>query len=292
MKRTSALLLLLLLTWCPVRVLFSAGQLPAAAVETGAPAVPEPGTATAAGDVIIRSHSPNGISSYDQKRHLGRISGDVHVTQEGEDFILYADEVMYDEKNQLALARVGLRVETRSSTINGDQLRASFVTRQITISGHVTMKAHGAGDGIHVEKPVKTPTPSGPRRPVQISCDKLDYNYGTHQAVLSGGITVHSGDMTAVCDQITYDEARNIAELRGNVRFSNGPQQTIRAPSLTVWLDQDMVKATRPELHIVPDHSTPQPGTTPAPSVNFGEAPQLPEDVVQAFATPLPEPGH
>ncbi|MDF2441591.1 MAG: hypothetical protein JWN98_2575, partial [Abditibacteriota bacterium] len=67
------------------------------------------------GDVHIYNH-PSGRATYDQAKGIHRLWRDVRVTQDGEDFILYSDELTFFEKENLATATGKPRVESRDST--------------------------------------------------------------------------------------------------------------------------------------------------------------------------------
>lgn len=244
------------------------------------------------GDIRI-SNSQNGTASYDTKRGISIITGDVRVTQVGEDFILYADKIVYNENTNQAEATGRLKVETRDSTIVGLKMRANFDTKVITITDKVEMRSHGTDDGI------KGSASSSKKRSIRgdvtgkasrMTCDRIDFNYDIREAVITGNIRMMQGKNEGTCDTIVFDEENNIAELRGNVRFTNGERQTFRSQKVIIWLDEDKMHAPsdtkQPTTIVIP----PKKSSTPSQArTNF---PAPPSDNIFDFeetpATPAP----
>ena len=132
-------------------ILFSAGMT-LAQRETKPPAKP-PEKVVKGGDVILRSQG----GTHDDVKGISRLTGNVTVRQDGEDFVLYADTLTYDRNLNQAVATGNLKLETTESTITGNALRANFDAKQIVITGKVTMNSHGKEDG--VKKPPATNKP-------------------------------------------------------------------------------------------------------------------------------------
>ena len=178
----------------------------------------------------------------DLEREVRHAVRHVQVCQEGEDFIFYADEVTQFEKDNIALARLNMRVESRDSTIIGDLLRADFSDKRMTLTGNVVMKSHGKGDGLKGSEGAKSVRGEVLHKPSTLSCDRLDYNYETKQATLSGNIRMRQGENFGTCDRILFDEGRNIVRLIGNVSFVNGDRQIIKVPEMTIWIDKNIIQ--------------------------------------------------
>ena len=205
--------------------------------QTLAPAtIPKTAVRTAQrGDVRIRN-AADGTTVSDFARGVSRITKNVVVTQVGEDFILRADEIVYNETSNEAIGRGNLRIDSRNSTITGAALRIDFDTKQIVITGNVVMNSHAQGNGIQSNRDIK-------RKPSKIECDRVDYNYENLQAVVTGTIKLTQEKNVGTCDRITFDEEKNYARLEGNVVFRNTSNgQTLRSPFVEVWIDDNIAQ--------------------------------------------------
>lgn len=254
---------------------------PTAAPPADAPApAATPAARAQRGDVRIRN-AKDGTAVYDNRRGISRITKNVTVTQEGEDFILRAEEIVYNENTNEAIGRGNLRVESRDSTIVGDGIRADFDRKVITISGRVVMNSHGQGNGLRSNRDAK-------RKPSQITCDRLDYNYETRQAIVTGHILITQEKNVGTCERILFDEERNYAQLQGAATFRNtGTGQTIKSSDVEVWIDDNVVRASNRTTVTSPDKRTPRPA---APRTAVPPPAALPDDLGDQFGRPLPPP--
>jgi lipopolysaccharide export system protein LptA len=257
------------------------------------PAAARPAPASKGSNVRIRNH-PQGQTVFDYDKRIHRVTRNVVVTQDGEDFILYADELTHYELDEVATARKNLKVESRDSTITGGTLRADFGEKVITLTGNVVMRSHGSKDGI---KPTSGSQAGGSKLRQEVlhkasvlRCDRIDYSYDTREAVLSGNIRMTQGANTGTCERIVFDEARNIAQMQGAVVFSNAKGQTMRTRNMTIWLDNSMVQSeTRTTIDIPDTNDKPRAARTPV--ANFKPAPTLPPGIVNdPVRTPAPAP--
>ena len=232
------------------------------------------------GDVILKSQG----GMHDDAKGIARLTGSVVVRQEGEEFILYADSVTYDRNTNRAVANGNLRVETKDSTITGLALRADFDTKHIIISGNVVMDSHGKNTGM------KTTPKKGPcdalgdvsRKPSKMLCNTIDFNYDIQEALVTGNIRLTQGETKGTCRQIVFDEENNVAELKGDVIFTDKKGQTFQTDTLIVWFDSDKMDFRGPVTlkgKNQEEDTKPEPGKTPAPAQpkrNFGAPPEVP----------------
>ena len=235
------------------------------------------------GAIRIRNDKANGTAFVDLKQGVRRLTKDVVVTQEGEDFILYADELTHYEKQNVAIARQNLRVESRDSTITGKVMRADFDSKTITLTEDVLMRSHGESDGVQAtadeKKAGQALRGEVLHKASSLTCDRIDYNYENQQALLTGNIRMRQGDNFGTCDQIVFDEARNIARLIGNVKFANGKRQTFNVPELTLYIDEDKVSAPNNVNITIPNPKGENADKPRAPKVEFAPAPELPDEI-------------
>ena len=184
-----------------------------------------------------------GSTSYTDKDELTVFTKDVTATQVGENFILYAQRAVSSNKTNTATATQDLRIETRDSTIRGEQLYADFNKKVFSITGSVRITSYGENDGVAPDAAAPRRTEQK-RKPVRISCDRLDWNYDTRQATLVGNIRIVSEDSVGTCKQIIYDETKNAARLLGDVRFGNPKRQQFLADELLVFIDTGAIQNT------------------------------------------------
>ncbi len=214
------------------------------------PAPPEkPDTAAPAKDAApkkpegkVRLEAGEGgskISNYDTG--ISELNGDVTITQDGEDFILYAQKVIHSDPKNQATASGKLRVETRDSTIKAVKMFADFNTKIISMVDSVVISSYGEGDGIQTEGQVEKRA-GKKRKPVRIACDRLDWNYDTQQATLVGNIRIVQGDSVGTSNQIIYDEPKNAARLLGDVKFGNTQRQQFLTDELTLFVDSGLTQ--------------------------------------------------
>lgn len=244
------------------------------------------------GVVTIRN-SPQGKAVYDDQRGIARITKDVRVTQAGEDFILYADDVTYNRTKNQAIATGNIRVETRDSTIRGTSIFADFDTKIISITGNVTMSSHGEKDGIvNSRRGFRNDVV---HKPSSLFCKRIDWNYQNRQALITGDIRMVQKANVGTCDRIRFDERQNIALLEGNVVFDDAEKgRLMRTSELTVFIDEDQVQTTKSTVVIVkPENATQSatPRPTPAPAFTFQPKESIGDDVLKQFnVTPAPVP--
>ena len=278
MKRP--LILALLLATAPAVAVAQAQPQTPAKTEPVAPATAATAPATEvspkkrSGEVRI-STGKGGTKTTNLETGISEINGDVVMTQDGEDFILYAQKVVNSDTKKQATATGKLRVETRDSTIRAARMFADFNTKIISMIDSVVISSYDEGDGIQTDGKIAERAKKK-RKPVRIACDRLDWNYDTQQAVLVGNIRIVQGDASGTCSQIIYDETTNAARLLGDVRFGNADRRRFLTDELILFVDSGQtqttaaVNLTGPVNNVADDKTKPatKPAETfPAPSV-------------------------
>lgn len=254
---------------------------------------PSGASTTRSGNVIIKN-SPSGTAEYDDNLGVARLTKDVTVTQVGEGFILRAQTLTYSRPRNVALASGNLRIETRDSTLRGEQLSGDFNTKVFRLSGRVVISAHGKNDGVApASRNLRADLES---KPVRISCNRADWNYDTQQAVLGGNIRMVQEKTVGTCDRIQYDERQNIVRLEGNVRFVDKTGNTIEADEIVYYVDSGRIAIKGTPIIKFKNEEFSTPGrttkTTPKPRETFAAPPRISNDVLKQFdLTPAPIPG-
>ena len=221
-----------------------------------------------------------GEVTLDLERKVRHAVRNVQLWQEGEDFILYAEDVTHYGTDNTGTARGNLHLESRDSTIIGDLLQADFTEKMMTLTGNVVLKSHGEKDGLRGQGDGKTVRGEVLHKPSSLTCERLDYDYETRQATLTGSIRMRQGENFGTCDRILFDEARNIVRLIGNVKFINGDRQTIEVPEMTIWIDKNMIQSPGISTRI-PDRKGRGNARTPRKPENLGDAPSLPPEILE-----------
>lgn len=273
----------------PLSLCLSSGVLVAAvwgqsskkpAPKAKAPAAP---SASRDGNVTLRGES----SSFDDITGIARFSKNVTVTQGGEDFILYAQDVIYNRAQNRAVATGSLRVETRDCTIRGARIDADFDEKKIVFTGSVTMTTRGKGDGI-------TGNSTGFRsqlsqKPAKILSSRADWDYEDRQGIMTGSIRMIQGDSSGTCERINYDETQNVAELLGGVQFRDKSNRFFTTPKLTIYINSSKLVAENPvRFSFGPNKAAaPTPRALKTPILNVKPAPNISDDDIKLFDTPL-----
>lgn len=246
----------------------SAKPLASATTLTGAPLFQRDG------DVIIRA-AAGGI--YDEARDVARITKDVRVTQEGEDFVLLCQQIVYDRGRNGAVATGNPKISTRDTSISGARLQADFNRKVVVMTGNVELRSRGKGDGLKSNS-----SPVSRSKPSRLTCDRVEYNYETRDAIITGSIHMMQDTTSGTCDKVLFDEENNIVTMQGRAKFVNTQGQTIESPELKVWLDSGVAQSLRDtNIRIKPrTNGTPIPR---APKGAVEAVPQLPEELLRDF---------
>ncbi len=247
----------------------------------------------------------NGQNSlYDGATDTSKLTGNVSVTQVGEDFILYAQSLVYSKPQNRAVATEKLRVVTRESTIRGLRIDADFDTKVLTMTGNVVINTYGKGDGITGNRP-GTARAELASKPSKLLCDRVDWDYETRQAVLIGNIRMEQGKNRGTCERIEFDERQNVAKLKGNVRFTDDKGQTYSTPDLTIYNNENRIETGRSILRILPNTAPKAAPRAPKPPIPIKKAPVISDEDLKIFGgkpapipafkpepapTPVPEP--
>lgn len=242
---------------------------------------PQDGEVLVTGDNVV-SDDATGIST---------LTGKVTVTQVGEDFILYAQKLVYDSRKNRASASGNLRIETRDSTIRGVRVDANFDTKILSLTGNVAVSSHGKGDGITGNRKTEGVRDDLSRKASKLTCNRVDWDYETREAVLWGNLRMVQGKSSGTCDRILYDEGQNVAQLLGNVRFTDEKGQVFNTPDLTVYIDEDRMETKRARIQIKPNRGTETAPRPSKPAVRPKKAPQITDEDLKVFDfTPAPPP--
>lgn len=268
---------------------------PAVAMAQTAPATAPPADdaatpAESAGKVRLEA-GEGGTKTSNYDTGLSELNGDVIVTQDGEDFILYAQKVVHSDRKNQATATGDLRVETRDSTIRAVKMFVDFNTKIISMVESVVISSYDEGDGIQTDG-MAARRAEKKRKPVRIACDRLDWNYETKQAVLVGNIRIVQGESVGTCNQIIYDEPKNAARLLGDVKFGNTKSQQFLTDELTLFVDSGLtqtnagVRLVGPVNNVADDKNKPAPQQT-KPLEAFPEPALIGDDAT--FPSPPPD---
>jgi lipopolysaccharide export system protein LptA len=259
------------------------------AAKTATPKNPAPDK-TKVGAVTVRGET----SIYDDVTKTSQLTGKVVVTQTGEDFILYAQSLVYNKTKNWAVASGSLRVETRDSTITAARIDADFDTKTLVMTGKVVVSSHGKGDGITGNRKGDSLRSRWGEKSSKIYCDRVDWDYETHEATLTGKngrIRIEQDKSSGTCERILYDERQNVAQLLGKVRFKDADGQIFNTPNLTIYIDENRIATGNATVTIPRDQ---KPDATPRPTkapVREKKAPQITDDDMRLFnLTPPPIP--
>ena len=217
-----------------------ATKTPATKTPANAPIADAATAPVKAGEVRLEA-GEGGTKTSNYETGISEINGNVTITQDGEEFILYARKVVNSQRKNQATATGELRVETRDSTIRAVKMFADFNTKIISMLDSVVISSYDEGDGIQTDGQLQKRIEKK-RKPVRIACDRLDWNYETKQAILVGNLRIVQGDSVGTCNQIIYDEPENAARLLGDVKFGNTQSQRFLTDELTLFVDSGLTQ--------------------------------------------------
>lgn len=271
----------------PLSVCLTSGVLVAAVWGQGGkkPAEKPPAAPSASqpGNVIIRGEN----SSFNDQTGIARFSGNVTVAQGGEDFILYAQDVIYNRAQNRAIATGKLRVETRDCTIRGERIEADFNEKKIVFTGSVALTTRAKGDGISGNRQGFREQVT--QKPAKIYSARADWDYEDRQGVMTGNLRMTQGDGSGTCERINYDETQNVAQLVGNVRFRDKRNRVFNTPNLTIYINESRLVAEDSVFSFPAErNASPTPRATKTPILRVPPPPRISDDDLKLFATPLP----
>jgi lipopolysaccharide export system protein LptA len=236
---------------------------------------------------------------YVKEQSLFILKGNVVVRQDGEDMVMHSDSAVYKRDANTATATGNLKVDTRDSTITGKNLNADFDSKHVVITGQVFMRSHGEKDGLpEKEKTKKDPAAAVDalsRKPSNMWCDKMDFNYDIQEAIVTGNIKIKQDKTNGTCKQVIFDEANNRAELKGNVVFIDDEGQQFKCELMRVWFDTGNIKVLStyefrsPNKKKDPDKTQPDKSAAPPKKHEFGDEPKLPEGLTTANEDAKPD---
>ena len=250
-----------------------------------APAKPAGGD----GMFTIRNDRVGGTTTYDTERNLGHMTKNIVITQTGEDVVIYAQDATFDRNRNVANATIGLKVETRDSTITGQKLFADFNQRSATITGDVVIRSHGKNDGVAAGL-----RGEAGKKPITVKCDRVDWDYDIRQATATGSIHIFQAANRGTCQKIVYDERANIINLLGNVRFTDDQGNIFTGQSIIIYLQEGRIAGPGIKWQAKgnPGLNNPTPTKPRAPKnpTKFAPAPTLPPDLIGPVVPPPPAP--
>ncbi|PQV65328.1 Lipopolysaccharide-assembly, LptC-related [Abditibacterium utsteinense] len=242
----------------------------------------------------VRLNGENG--DFNDATGIGHLTKNVTVTQVGEDFILYAQDLLYNRKENRAIATGNLRVDTADSTIRGARIDADFDTKTIIITGNVTITTHGKKDGIIGNR--EDLRAKLQQKPARILCERADWDYEERQATITGNVRMTQEENSGTCERILYDEPQHVAQLIGRVRFVDKNGRIFNTPNLTIYINQSRIVAKNPRMGFNrPSNAVSQPQAPKVPVLKVQPPPQISNEDLKQFdvkppplPTPRPEP--
>lgn len=245
--------------------------------------------ASQSGNIVLRN-SPLGTSIYDDKLQIAKLTKDVTVTQSGERFIVYCQELTYYRRSNTAVAIGNLRIETQDSTLRGLELKADFNAKTFELLGQVSISTHGKNDGVTPES--ASLNDQFRNKPSKIYGARGVWDYETRAGVLTGQIRMKQEQNSGTCDKIDYEEEANVAELTGKVSFLDAKGNRFRAKRLIFDIDSGRIQPFGGVLYFKNDATT-SPQATPRPSKSRTPIPKVPPlniPIIRNAPTPLPTP--
>lgn len=213
--------------------------------------------------------------SYTEKTGIYDLRGDVWF--KSEDTTLTTDYATYNKATKIASSPGPLKVVDTLNTVTGNTGTAFYNTKDIKLRGNVVIVARPRDADL-------TAPEGSPRRqfdaPATITCETVDYNWGTRVAFLTGGLKVVQKNRTVTADKATYDGRLERVTLEGNVYYTTTQGDKARFTKAIINMkkgEEDFHgenasgEFTTDELEDTPATppaapGTPAPGTAPTPT--------------------------
>jgi len=163
---------------------------------------------------------------------------------------MVSDKVEYDEESRIASSPGKLSISDPECDITGDRGSADFRKRIGVVEGNVVL----------LVKPKKTEQDTADSNSVKsklkesttITCDRLEYNYRTKVATITGNVVFKQTGRSATAQKAVYDDKKQFLTLSGNVKGIDEKGQTFAAPDSVVislkkgeeWIEAPNASAT------------------------------------------------
>lgn len=152
---------------------------------------------------------------YVERTGIYDLIGNVRFTSE--DTVMTTEAATYSKKTKIASSPGSLKIEDTLNTVVGKTGTAYYQTRDIKLRGDVLITVRPKDQDKNLPE-------DSPRRqfdsPANITCQSLDYNWGSRVGVLTGGLTVKQKDRTVTADKATYFGKEEQIRLEGNVIYT------------------------------------------------------------------------
>jgi|GEM_PF-5930245 lipopolysaccharide assembly outer membrane protein LptD (OstA) len=160
---------------------------------------------------------------------IHQMSGGVRFVSE--DTILTTDAAGYNEKTGIASSPGKVQIEDTFNNITGNTGTAYYKTRDAKFRGNVVIIAK--------PRPENLSAPEGSARkqfdsPATITCESVDYNWGTRIAELTGNLKIVQKDRTVTALTAVYDGKNEIVTLQGNVVYKDSKGQNFTAQKVVM----------------------------------------------------------
>ncbi|MFQ6134026.1 MAG: LptA/OstA family protein [Armatimonadota bacterium] len=188
--------------------------------------------------------------SRDGKTKITTLRGDVVLAHKDTRF--YADQVVYDDENDTAVATGHLRITDPDSETVGDLIEADFVQEVAVLTGNVRMR-HQKKEEASEETPPEGDNagaaeeePEGfaeyEKKLTIITCEKMELYYEVDRAVALGNVVAKQEDQTVYSDRLVYDKGARIITVDGQARVETEEGDILRFKGVVIDLDADRME--------------------------------------------------
>lgn len=161
---------------------------------------------------------------YVEKTKIWDLTGNVKITSE--DTILTTAAATYNMNTKIAASPGPLKIEDTLNTVVGKTGTAYYQTRDAKLRGAVVITVRPRDEDRNAPE-------GSPRRqfdaPATITCESVDYNWGSRVGILTGKLTVKQKDRTVTADKATYLGKGERILLEGNVFYTNSKGEKLQA---------------------------------------------------------------
>jgi lipopolysaccharide assembly outer membrane protein LptD (OstA) len=180
-----------------------------------------------------------------------------------EDMTLTTQKALWNETTGVATSPGKLTIQDPRNTLTGNTGTAFYKRKDAQIRGNVVINARPK----EPEKPLPADSPRKDfNAPAVITCEAVDYNWGTKVAVATGNLKLVQKDRTVTADKATFETKTDRVVLEGNVVYTKSNGERGKATWVEIIITEGGEKFKAKNLKDVVfevDEEDEQPGTIP-----------------------------
>jgi lipopolysaccharide export system protein LptA len=151
--------------------------------------------------------------------------------------IFETEKAVYNETKKIGSAPGKVKIQDKENIITGNKGEANYDTKVAVITGNVELKTQPKSERLKKDL----------EGPITLTCQKVDYYWGTKKAFPSGDIQIKlrakKKDWVFTSDTAAYDGDKEIFVLKGNVHGIASDGSTVDGKEAYIYMKPDAEKS-------------------------------------------------